>query len=86
MITLATVACATPPQAQVDAANAALTKATAAGATEYAPEAYRAAQDAQAKLDAELKTQADKFAFMRAYEGSHKPRGSGDRSRGEGRQ
>jgi|SRR5713226_8628184 len=86
MITLASVACATPPQAQVDAANAALTKATAAGATEYVPEAYRAAQDARAKLDAELKTQADKFAFMRAYEGSHKPRGSGDRSRGEGRQ
>src|SRR5579864_2671118 len=54
MITLASVACATPPQAQVDAANAALTKATAAGATEYAPEAYRAAQDARAKLDAEL--------------------------------
>jgi len=68
MITLASVACATPPQAQVDAANAALTKATAAGATEYAPEAYRAAQDARAKCDAELKTQADKFAFMRAYE------------------
>jgi hypothetical protein len=33
MITLASVACATPPQAQVDRANAALTKATAAGAT-----------------------------------------------------
>ncbi len=68
MITLASVACATPPQAQVDAANAALTKATAAGATEYAPEADRAAQDARAKLDAELKTQADKFAFTRSYE------------------
>jgi len=68
MITPASVACATPPQAQVDAANAALTKATAAGATEYAPEADRAAQDARAKLDAELKTQADKFAFTRSYE------------------
>ncbi len=68
IVSLATVACAKPPQAQVDAANAAVTKATAAGATEYAPEAYRAAQDAQAKLDAELKTQADKFAFTRSYE------------------
>ena len=68
VITLASVACAKPPQAQADAANAAVTKATGAGAPEFAPEAYSAAQDARAKLDAELKTQADKFALTRSYE------------------
>jgi len=68
MVSLATVACAKPPQPQVDAANAALSKAAAAEATEYAPESFRAAQDARAKLDAELKTQEGKFALMRSYE------------------
>ncbi len=67
VITLASVACAKPPQAQVDAANAALSKATGAGAPEYAREAYSAAQEAVAKLDAELKTQANKFALTRSY-------------------
>lgn len=60
-------ACAKPPQAQIDAANAALTNATGAGASEYAPEAYSAARDAQAKLDAELKAQEGKFALTRSY-------------------
>ncbi len=66
-LTVATAACAKPPQAQVDAVNAALNNATGAGASEYAPEAYSAARDAQAKLDAELKAQEGKFALTRSY-------------------
>jgi hypothetical protein len=66
-LTLATAACAKPPQAQIDAVNAALTNATGAGASEYAPESYSAARDAQAKLDAELKAQEGKFALTRSY-------------------
>jgi hypothetical protein len=65
--TVATVACAKPPQPQIDAANAAVSKATAAEASEYAPEAFSAARDAQAKLDAELKAQEGKFALTRSY-------------------
>lgn len=64
----ATAACAKPPQAQVDAANSAVSKAAEAGASEYAPEAFAAAQDARAKLDAELKAQEGKFALTRSYD------------------
>lgn len=67
-VTLATVACAKPPQPQIDAANAAVSKASAAEASEYAPEAFGAARDAQTKLDAELKAQEGKFALTRSYE------------------
>jgi hypothetical protein len=66
--TVATVACAKPPQAQIDAAHASIDKATAAGAGEYAPEALNAARDAQAKLDAEVKAQQGKLALTRSYD------------------
>jgi hypothetical protein len=65
--TFATVACAKPPQPQIDAANTAVNKAIAAEASEYASEALSAARDAQAKLDAELKAQESKFALTRSY-------------------
>jgi hypothetical protein len=65
---VATVACAKPPQPQIDAATAAVSKATAAEAREYAPETFGAARDAQAKLDAELKAQEGKFALTRSYD------------------
>ena len=66
-VPLAAAGCAQPPQAQIDAANAAMQKATAAGAADYAPEALAAASDAQAKLDAEVKAQSGSFALMRSY-------------------
>ena len=66
-VALAAAGCAQPPQAQIDAAKASLDKATAAQATEYAPDAYAAARDAQAKLDAELTAQSGKFALVRSY-------------------
>ena len=49
--------CASPPNADVDAAKAALDRATSERAGEYAPESLRAAQEAQAAVDAELKAQ-----------------------------
>jgi hypothetical protein len=64
---LAAAGCASPPQADIDAAKAALNKASAAGAAEYAADSLKAAQDAQTALDAELKAQADKFALFRSY-------------------
>lgn len=64
---VALVGCAKPPQVEVDAARQALSGAREAEATDYAPEALRAAQDAGAKLDAELKVQEEKFALFRSY-------------------
>jgi TonB family protein len=52
--------CASPPTAEVDAAKAAVDKATTAGADQYAAESLKAAQDARAALDAELKAQEGK--------------------------
>ena len=49
--------CGSPPQAAIDSAKAALDQAVTAGAGEYAGESLKAAQDAQAALEAELKAQ-----------------------------
>jgi len=53
--------CASPPAADVDAAKAALDKASTEHADQYAPESLKAAQDAGAALDAELKAQESKW-------------------------
>jgi TonB family protein len=53
--------CASPPEADVDAAKAAVDKATAERASEYAPESLKAAQEAQAAIDVELKAQEGKW-------------------------
>jgi hypothetical protein len=63
----ALVGCAKVPQVEVDAARQALSGAREAEASDYAPDALRAAQDALAKLDAELKVQEEKFALFRSY-------------------
>ena len=47
--------CSSPPNADVDAAKAAVDKAATEGADRYAAESLKAAQDARAALDAELK-------------------------------
>jgi hypothetical protein len=60
-------ACAKPPQADIDAAKAALDKAVAADAAKWAPEAWSAAQQAMSAAEAEVKVQADKFALFRSY-------------------
>ena len=53
--------CASPPSADVDAAKAAVDKASNDRADQYAAESLRAAQDARAALDAELKAQEGKW-------------------------
>ncbi len=58
--------CASPPNADVDAANAALDRAAADGAGQYAAESLQAAQDARAALDAELKAQEAKW--LKSYD------------------
>jgi hypothetical protein len=59
--------CAAVPQADIDAAKAAAEQSVTAGAADYAQDSYRAVQDAQTALDAELAAQADKFALTRSY-------------------
>ena len=53
--------CASPPNADVDAAKAALDRAATDRAGQYAAESFKAAQDARAALDAELKAQEGKW-------------------------
>lgn len=60
-------ACAQAPTADIEAATAALDQAAAAGAADYAAEALKAAQDAKAQLEAELKAQDGSFMLMRSY-------------------
>ncbi|UCF18670.1 MAG: hypothetical protein JSU87_12060 [Gemmatimonadota bacterium] len=60
-------ACAKPPQAEVDAARAALDSARTAEAAEYAPESLAAAEDALAALDAEIQAQQGRFFLIRSY-------------------
>jgi len=69
LVTLAVTSggCATPPKTGIDVAKAAVDKAVAAKANEYAPQSLSAALDAQAKLDAELKVQDGHLPMMRSY-------------------
>jgi hypothetical protein len=60
--------CGKPPQEAIGAADQALGEARTAGAADYAPESLKAAEDARAQLDAELKAQEDKFALFRSYD------------------
>lgn len=65
-LAVALAGCATPPTADIDAAKAAVEKAAAAQAGQYAPEALKAAQDALAALDAEV--QAQQARWFGSYE------------------
>jgi len=61
------VGCSKPPQADIDAAKAAMDQAATAEADVYAPEQYTAAEDAMKQLDAELTLQQDKSGLFRRY-------------------
>jgi TonB family protein len=65
VVTMA-VGCGAPPDDDIAAARAALQKATAERAGQYAGESMKAAQEAQTALDAELKAQADQW--LKSYE------------------
>jgi len=60
--------CGKPPADAIGAADTALGEARSADAVEYAPESMKAAEDARAQLDAELKVQEEKFALFRSYD------------------
>ncbi len=53
--------CGAPPTADIDAAKTAIVDAGTAGAADYAAASLKAAEDAQAALDAELKAQEGKW-------------------------
>jgi hypothetical protein len=55
------VGCGSPPTADIDAAKAAIANAASTGASQYAADALKAAEEAQAALDAELKAQEGKM-------------------------
>ena len=59
--------CAQPPTELADAAKARL-DAVAAEAATYAPDAYEAAAESAAQLDAELEAQAGRFGPLRSYD------------------
>lgn len=59
--------CSKPPQADIDAAKAAMDQAATAEADVYAPEQYTAAEDAMKQLEAELALQQDKSGLFRRY-------------------
>lgn len=60
-LVLGVAACGSPPPADLNLAKTTLDKAVAAGAETYARESLKAAQEAQAALEAELKVQEGKW-------------------------
>lgn len=82
--------CSQVPQADVDAAKQALADARQAQAEVYAPESWNAAQDASAKLDAELEAQKQHWAALRSYtiakQLATEAKSSADRSRDDAAQ
>jgi TonB family protein len=77
-----TVGCASPPSAEVDAANAAVDKASSQEAGRYAAESLKSAQDARAALDAELKVQEGKWlkSYDKAQELAMTAKAAGDKA------
>jgi hypothetical protein len=67
VVAIALTACAQAPTAQIDAAKQAVDSAKTAQAPDYAPESWNAMNDAQAKLDAELRAQEDRWTPLRSY-------------------
>jgi TonB family protein len=74
--------CAAPPSADVDAAKAAVDKAAADRADQYAAASLKAAQDARAALDAELKAQEGKWvkSYDKAKELAVAAKAAGDKA------
>jgi TonB family protein len=65
-LTVATWGCNRPPQPEIDAANAAVDKARASQASQYAGSAMKEAEQSKAELDAELKAQNEKW--LKSYD------------------
>jgi protein TonB len=72
----------TPPKTETAAANAAIDGAASQGAEKYAPDSFKAAQNARAALDAELKAQDDKWikSYDRAKDLATAAKAAGDQA------
>ena len=68
MLTLVLAACGAPPTAEMEEARKSMASASSANADKYAAESFKAAQAAQAALDAELKAQDEKW--VKSYDRS----------------
>jgi len=77
--------CGALPTADVDAARAAVDKAVTDSAGQYATESVKAAQDAQAALDAELKAQEGKWfkSYDKAKELAAAAKAAGEKAAAE---
>lgn len=64
----AMTACSQAPVKEVDAAKASLEAARQARAQDYAPDAWNAATNTEAALEAELKAQEESLALFRSYD------------------
>jgi hypothetical protein len=62
-----TVACAKPPQQELDGAKAAMASAQQAEAPKYAADAWDKAQQSMNAVNAEIEAQNAKFALFRSY-------------------
>jgi TonB family protein len=84
-VAITVAGCGAPPSADVEAAKAAVDKAVTDGAGQYAAEALKAAQDAQAALDAELKVQDGKWfkSYDKAKELAAAAKAAGDKAAAE---
>jgi TonB family protein len=60
-LAVAAIGCGAPPTADIDAAKTAIANAVSTGAGEYAAASLKAAEEAQAALEAELKAQEGKW-------------------------
>jgi TonB family protein len=81
-LSLVAAGCASPPNADVEAARNAVGKAADQDANRYAAASLKSAQDAQAALDAELKTQDGKWlkSYDKAKELAVAAKAAGDRA------
>jgi TonB family protein len=81
-LAIAVTGCASPPNADVDAAKAALDRAATDRAGQYAAESFKAAQDTRAALDAELKAQEGKWfkSYDKAKELAVTAKAAGDKA------
>jgi hypothetical protein len=61
------IGCAEPPRQEIEAVKVALGEARDAGASDYAPNALKTAEEAEAAFQAELDAQAGKSGPMRRY-------------------
>ena len=84
-LAVAVSACGTPPATEVDAAKASVDKAEASGAGQYASSSLKAAQEARASLDAELKAQDAKTfkSYDKAKELAVAAKAAGDKATAE---